>query len=164
MSKRAIYSIPLAGLALTSFGCGEDVPPPEVDALASTLTTDVFAGTAVPLIQAAYDVYGDGTLICDNSTVVSDITFDDDLAGGVLNFNYDSINCVLNGVVDPASDFSAAITFNATVAVVTANTKYSIVVTDVADAANTFTLDCDLAAGQLDCIDDGAAEWAFTQQ
>jgi hypothetical protein len=163
MSKRIIYSIPLAGFALTSFGCGEEPPPVIVDELVNTFTVDTAAGLVLPQVIPGIDINGDATLYCDYVISADDVTIAADLtASETIRVTLD--NCLLNGVADPASEVELyAYTYTVAAVVVTLNAAYTITLTDAA-GVTAFILDCTLAAGALDCIDDSGDAWAFTAQ
>jgi hypothetical protein len=157
MNKRSLYSIPFASFALMSIGCPE--APPEVDPIIGTFDANIIYGVNVPSVLAARDINGDGTLICDVVADVDDFIIDANLTGDLTSTNsYE--NCQLNGAPDPASDgVQESYTYTTATTIVTANTKYTIVLTGV---AKTNTLDCDLAGTALTCTDDNDAAWAFT--
>ena len=161
MSKRALYSIPLTGLALTSVGCPQEPPPPPVDdAIVNTFTPNAVNGFVVPYLYAAVDINGDGSLVCDINYSATDLTIGADLTGA-FTYNTAFSNCVdaAGAAATPPPD--EAVNYAATVTIVTANTKYSIA---LAGGAVAVALDCDLANGALDCTDANGTAWAFTAQ
>jgi hypothetical protein len=168
MSKRAIYSIPLAGLALTSVGCKGDEPPAEVDELKdANLTTDTAFGAANPYSVTAYDLGAAVPgLVCDITVTVSDI----DLTGydGVTTINGTTSNCTLNGTANATYDQSNDNLYDTTVvpavAASAANVTYTINLVNQADATQTITLDCTRTANDVVCTDDNNAAWEFTAE
>jgi hypothetical protein len=153
MSKRAIYSIPLAGLALTSVGCPGEEPPPVVeDELVNSFQVDVFNTFPTPYTGLGYDINGDGSLICDINFSNSDVTFDADLNGSTT-YTSALVNCVdaAGAPADPALiPPDAAITYTLSATVVTLNAEYDITLTDDQGVAVELT-GCTLAAGVLTC-------------
>lgn len=156
MSKRAIYSIPLAGLALTSVGCPAEEPPPVVieDDLVNSFQVDVFNTYATPATYAGIDVSAaqDGSVLCDITYSNSDVTFAADLTGATT-YSTTFTNCVdaAGAAADPAlipPDVDVAFTLAATV--VTLNAEYDITLTDDQGVAVELT-GCTLAAGVLTC-------------
>jgi hypothetical protein len=151
MSKRAIYSIPLAGLALTSIGCPIEEPPVvEDEVLDSSFAVNVINAYEVPYLNVAVDINGDGTLICDISYASTDVTF---AAGvGATTYTVDQTNCLLNGVDDPASNVNlATVAFSVVATAVAINAQYDITLTDADGVA--VELACTFAGGILDCGD-----------
>jgi hypothetical protein len=166
MSKRAIYSIPLAGLALTSIGCpGEEPPPPVVDELANaTFQVDVFNGFPTPAVYAGTDVSAaqDGSLLCDVTYDHSDVTFAANLTGTIAYSAPEYVNCVdaAGAPADPALiPADVIVNFDVTAVAVVVNSTYTITLQDDQGGAP-IELDCTLDAGNLDC---GDGAFLFTE-
>jgi hypothetical protein len=165
MKKRALYSIPVAGLTLTSVGCGVDEPPPLAEQLSGTFSVDVFYNNPLPYIQAGYDVNGDGTLLCDNILDADDITFDTQLSAKLI-MDKTYANCQLNGAPDPASEglqYTTSFGFDAIV--VSPNAQYNIEVSN-ANGEVFDTLNCTLSGVAFDCKSNvaGGANFNFTKR
>jgi hypothetical protein len=158
MSKRAIYAIPLAGLALTSVGCGEGVeppPPPVEDELVNSFQVDVFNAYETPYLLPDIDVSAaqDGSVICNINFTHTDVTFAADLTG-TTTYTTAAVDCVDAAgapIVDLALIPPDQITnYDIAATVVTLNTVYDITLTDDAGVAVELA-GCTLAAGVLDC-------------
>jgi hypothetical protein len=159
MSKRAIYAIPLAGLALTSFGCGEDVPPVVEDNIVDTFSTDTAFLAANPYTATGADVNGDASNYCDVTYLLGNLTIGADYTGTLPG------SSTLSNCVPDATANGTVVNYEFVVAatVVTANTTYAITLTN--EAGNVLDLDCTLAGVTLSCdVGADAAVFVFTAQ
>jgi hypothetical protein len=121
--KRAIYSISLTGFALTSVGCG--------DPIIADLKTITVADLAIPTEVTYVDPANNITYLYEYNA--GDITIGKDLTT-VLNISYAVTATDAAGLVIDSYEENYA--FNGVVTPVEVGAKYTIKLTDQADAAN----------------------------
>ena len=150
-SKRLALSIPLAGMALTSVGCGD----PIVADFAAVTAFD----QALPF-DAVYDYQG--YTITATNIDISNMVVAEDLTTTVTNTG---AYVVVDAQGVEVASGAINVVFNGTVTVVEKGAKYNIDFVDAADATNTIALTCDLADNvDLTCTDANALAWAFAAQ
>ena len=147
-TKRAIYSISLTSLALTSVGCG--------DPIVADFTPTTIADLAIPTNETYTDpATGNVYVYAYNA---QDITINKDLTT-VLNVSLEYTNTDAAGLIVLSE--SVNYIFNGVVTPVEVGTTYTIKFTDAIDATNVIDLSCTLNDIDLNCTDADAAVWAF---
>ena len=153
MRRRAIYTIPLLGLSLTT-GCdngGEELP---TEALVGTFRVDYFDGLPTPYTLSAIDVLGDGSVICDQNYTNTDVTFSN--LSGSTTYEISYTDCVddQGNPSEPALiPQPLQVTFAIEVSAVVLNTTYDVTLTPDNGDPSTAFVGCSFAADTLDCGD-----------
>ena len=152
-TKRLVLSIPVAGMALTSVGCGD----PIVAEFAAVTAFDL----ALPY-SGSYDNAGYTITLTDID--FTNMVVADDFTTSITNTGSYTVTDV-NGVEVAAGDINTV--FNGTVTVVEEGAKYTIafVADDGQGGVINLDLDCDLVDDvDLNCTDANAAVWTFQAQ